>query len=142
LWQVRVAPNLSISTPACGYAGLPLSFENLHPGSTYCWIGAFAPFGGACALGISTDPGSTALGPCTVGLGLAPGQLLVPNGGFGIVNLGPSSGSTYFLFQFPPGFPLVGDDYYAQWIYQDPAGPITSGAGSFALSGTRRLLVW
>jgi hypothetical protein len=111
---------------AIGNAGYALSVSGANPSS-------FA------VLGLSL--GKSPVAGCGVLLDLSPSQLVLPTVGLGTTTTDLNGAATVALpLPAVPG--LAGVTAYAQWFVADPVGGLVVGAGTYAASRARTLILW
>jgi hypothetical protein len=92
-------------------------------------------------FGLSLSLGSVTAGPCSIGLSVVPGQLLLPSGPLGFV-VADAAGIATINLPIPANPALAGAPFLAQWLAQGLGGPINYAGSSWVLSSLRRIVVW
>jgi hypothetical protein len=139
---IGTALNLSRRRPGCG---TPVKFlvGTPNPGNPSFSMKLVSGLPNAPAiLGVSLAEAGTPLPGCILGLDVSPANLILPNQlGLGLTTTGPS-GTASLTFAIPGAPSLVGTVFYAQWIFQDAAGPLQLSGATWSSSISRRILIW
>jgi hypothetical protein len=96
----------------------------------------------AAILGVSLAEADTPVPGCLLGLDLSPANLVLPaSSGLGITSTN-AAGAATIAIGIPNSPSFVGFQFYGQWIFGDPAGPITLAGTTWSASISRRVLIW
>jgi hypothetical protein len=139
---VGTALNQSRRKPGCG-TSTKFLVGTPNPGNAFYSFTLSSGIPSTSAvLGVSLAEANTPIPGCLIGLDLSPTNLVLPSSsGLGITTANALGTATIGIgIPNAPGF--VGFQFYAQWIFGDPAGPITLGGTTWSTSISRRVLIW
>lgn len=139
---VGAAINQSRRKPGCGSSAKFL-VGTPNPGNAYYSFRLSSGIPGVPAiLGVSLAEADTPIPGCLIGLDLSPANLVLPaSSGLGVTTTN-ALGTATIAIGIPNSPSFVGFQFYAQWIFGDPAGPITLGGSTWSTSISRRVLIW